>query len=61
MIHPKQRLAWRRSTKCASGSCVEVAKTDGRVLVRNSDEPDTVVSFSLDEWSAFIDGAEEFR
>ena len=60
MIHPEQQLIWRRGTHCTGGNCVEVARADGRVLVRNSAQPDVVVSFSRKEWSAFIDSAREF-
>ena len=61
MIQPGQQPSWRRTTKCANGNCVEVAKFDGRVLVRNSAEPGVVVTFSTEEWTAFIDGAAELR
>ena len=57
MIQPKQQPTWLRSNFCASGTCVEVAEVDGRFLVRNSSEPDVVVSFTKDEWVAFMAGA----
>lgn len=61
MIQSNQQLIWRRSKWCSGGNCVEVAKADGRVLVRNSDEPGAVVSFTDAEWRAFIDGADDLR
>jgi hypothetical protein len=61
VIKPDSKLSWRRTSKCASGNCVEVAKAGDRVLVRNSAEPDVVVNFSTAEWVAFIDGSQEFR
>lgn len=30
---------------------------DGRVQVRNSKRPETVIDYTADEWSAFIAGA----
>jgi hypothetical protein len=51
----KPRIAWRRSTKSASGNCVEVAVAGGSVLIRDSANPDGVVlSLSPAAWSAFL-------
>jgi hypothetical protein len=49
-------LDWRKSTRCDSGTCVEVALTvDRHVAMRNSTDPDgPVLTFSTDAWSAFI-------
>jgi Domain of unknown function (DUF397) len=48
-------LAWRRSTRCDSGSCVEVAVTEDRVLLRDSREPDGPrLSVSRTEWLEFL-------
>jgi hypothetical protein len=35
---------WRRSRRCSSGACVEVAVDGGTVGVRNSTEPDVIVT-----------------
>jgi hypothetical protein len=49
-----RRLTWRRGSSCASATCVEVAKVDGRFLIRDSKHPDAaVLSFSEAEWEAF--------
>jgi hypothetical protein len=50
-------LDWRKSTRCESGACVEVALTvDQLVAVRNSTEPSgPVLTFSRDAWRAFIE------
>jgi hypothetical protein len=54
---PESPLAWRRSTKCESAACVEVALSDGSVLVRHSRHPaGPVLQFSADEWQAFCAG-----
>jgi hypothetical protein len=46
-----------RSSFCNSGSCVEVGRGDcGEVLVRNSDYPELVVTFTSAEWHAFLMG-----
>ncbi|MFG1605516.1 DUF397 domain-containing protein [Actinoplanes sp. NPDC049265] len=61
MIESRQHPVWRRSRRCTGGNCVEVAKLDGHVLVRNSAEPEVVVTFSHAEWAAFLAGVDEFR
>ncbi|GAA0521044.1 hypothetical protein Ade02nite_64890 [Paractinoplanes deccanensis] len=48
---------WRRSSRCAAGNCVEVAKVDGQYLIRDSKNPELPPhSFTQDEWLAFVDG-----
>jgi uncharacterized protein DUF397 len=49
---------WRRSTaSAAGGNCVEVAYLDESVLMRHSQNPNgPVLSFSLQEWDAFLTG-----
>ncbi|MFI6076555.1 DUF397 domain-containing protein [Actinoplanes sp. NPDC051343] len=52
-----ERAQWRRSRRCASGECVEVMHGgDGRVLVRSSVRPETVLHLTAAEWSAFLAG-----
>ena len=56
--------AWRRSSRCGSTTCVEVAKVDDQYLIRDSKNPDTAaLAFTKAEWEAFVDGvtAGEFR
>lgn len=51
------RSVWLRSGRCAASDCVEVMHDgDGRVLLRSSQRPEKVLRFSVDEWSAFLDG-----
>jgi hypothetical protein len=45
---------WRRSTRCESGHCVEVARRDGDVAMRNSTVPDLHLRLSLEAWDAFV-------
>ena len=50
-------LAWRRSSFCASGECVEVATRGGMVLIRDSKAPGAgVLTYSADEFRSFIRG-----
>ena len=50
-------LGWRRSGRCDSATCVEVAVDGDRVGVRDSKDPDgAVLWFSVEEWTAFLAG-----
>jgi Domain of unknown function (DUF397) len=57
-------VAWVRSGRCESSNCVEVALMNDEIAVRNSSRPDgPMVTFSKDEWHAFLGGVldGEFR
>lgn len=48
--------AWQRSSYCASGACIEVARIDGTIRLRDSKNPDQPpVVFSPMEWADFQD------
>jgi uncharacterized protein DUF397 len=48
---------WRKSARCTDGTCVEVMDDgDGRVLMRSSLHPETVLRLTTAEWSAFLAG-----
>jgi hypothetical protein len=50
-------MSWQRSRFCDTGHCVEVARTSDGILMRNSTAPDgPFLTFSLEEWKAFIAG-----
>lgn len=57
---PETMDGWRKSSLCdnSSGNCVEVKRRDDRtVSVRRSSRPGFEITYSPDEWSAFIAGA----
>jgi Domain of unknown function (DUF397) len=59
-----ESVRWRKSSRCTSGTCVEVAKVADQYLIRDSKQPGTApLSFTEDEWVAFVAGvnAGEFR
>lgn len=49
-------IVWRRSRRCDSGHCLEVAQAGGRVLVRDSKlgALSPVLAFDPTPWSAFV-------
>lgn len=50
-------LTWVRAKRCESGNCVEIARVDDKIAVRNSTQPDgPVVTFTKAEWDAFVHG-----
>ncbi len=58
MTKPTNHLQWRRSSRCASSSCVEVAQEGDLVMVRDSKNLETApLKFTQKEWHAFLSGA----
>jgi hypothetical protein len=52
-------LEWRRSSRCGSDACVEVAIFNRKVFVRNSkNASDKYLIFDAEEWKSFIAGAQ---
>lgn len=47
---------WLRARRCDVAQCVEVAHHGGQVLVRDSKDPERVLTFSGEEWATFLDG-----
>jgi hypothetical protein len=57
MTEPTKSVQWRRSSDCTSGTCVEVADAEDRVLVRDSKDPAAApLTFTREEWAAFVAG-----
>lgn len=52
-------LSFERSSYCASSCCLEVALAlqANTVYVRNSQNPGIQITFSAEEWRAFLAGA----
>jgi hypothetical protein len=50
---------WSRSSFCSDNSCVEVRRVEDTIEMRNSEDPDTVLTFTLNEWAAFLAGVED--
>lgn len=45
---------WRKSSRCESQQCVEVARLGGGIAVRDSKDPDPQLVFDLSTWQAFV-------
>ncbi|SDT72361.1 DUF397 domain-containing protein [Actinoplanes derwentensis] len=51
---------WRRSRRCSTGACVEVARVAERVLIRDSKMPTgAILAFTHEEWDAFVTGVKD--
>jgi len=49
--------AWRRSSRCATSECIEVARERDTVLVRDSKSPETpALRYTPEEFRAFAEG-----
>jgi len=50
-------LVWRKSSFCDSNGCAEVASLpEGNVMMRQSDLPELVLTFTPAEWKLFVAG-----
>jgi hypothetical protein len=48
------QLSWRKSSRCDSGTCIEVALTESGVRLRGSEDPGRALHFSRAEWAEFV-------
>jgi hypothetical protein len=49
------QVAWRKSSFCASGECVEVAQHDDVIILRDSTRPfGTMLRCADDQWRSFL-------
>lgn len=52
--------SWRTATMSQDTNCVQVKRDNDVIVVRNSRFPDgPVLSYTEDEWAAFLDGAKK--
>jgi hypothetical protein len=50
--------AWRKSSKCANTECVEIAREQDMILLRDSKSPETpALRYTPEEFRAFLEGA----
>jgi uncharacterized protein DUF397 len=55
VIKLTENLRWRRSTRCTSGTCVEIATVGDTYLVRDAKDPNgAVLSVDAAGWAAFL-------
>jgi Domain of unknown function (DUF397) len=48
---------WRKSSYSNNSGCVEIARLENHVLIRDSkDQSGPVLQFTLPEWRAFLNG-----
>lgn len=57
-----QGAQWRRSSKCASNKCVEIAAGDAHVGVRDSERSaDRILEFAPQNWRNFLSAVRRGR
>jgi hypothetical protein len=60
MIESAKRLVWRKARRCATGTCVEVARDGDRYFVRDSKDPQAApLEFTPAEWATFVAGVQD--
>jgi hypothetical protein len=53
-------LPWERSGRCEGGTCVEAARFEDDIVVRDSKDPHgPLLRFTRSEWDAFIGGVQD--
>lgn len=54
------KLSWQVTQRCNGGTCVRVASIGEQVLIGDSKSPSgPVLSYSRDEWTAFVAGVKQ--
>lgn len=48
---------FRKSSSCGDSACVEVARLHDVILVRSTTAPEKALTFTKEEWDAFLIGA----
>jgi Domain of unknown function (DUF397) len=48
--------SWLKSTFCQRSSCVEVSRQGDYISIRRTQEPETIMRYTTDEWAAFAQG-----
>jgi hypothetical protein len=52
--------SWHTATMSGGGNCVQVKSQDGMIVIGNSRFADgPFISYTQDEWAAFLDGAKK--
>jgi hypothetical protein len=44
---------WLKSSQCETNTCLEISRSNGLLLLRNSTRPGVTVSFTAREWESF--------
>jgi hypothetical protein len=45
---------WRKSNRCESQQCVEIAQVNGQMAIRNSTDPERYIVFGTAAWRGFM-------
>jgi Domain of unknown function (DUF397) len=60
--HPDQsrsrragKATWRKASRCQQGECLEISEHDGKVMLRDSSDPEVVLRLDAASWRAFAE------
>jgi len=53
-LSQQESVAWRKSSRCDSNHCVEVARRDNGVAVRDNTRPETYLTFDSSSWHGLV-------
>jgi hypothetical protein len=56
---PIEQSAWRKASFCQGGECVEAARWNGMIVLRDSGEPRGHVRYTTEEWQTFVRGIKD--
>jgi hypothetical protein len=52
---PPMQPAWRKASFCGSTECIEVARRDHVIMVRDSGHPHgNMLHYTFEEWRSFV-------
>jgi len=49
---------WRKASFCASGECIEVARLNDMIVMRDSKDPGRMIASTVEEFRSFVRGVQ---
>jgi hypothetical protein len=62
VVEARELLIWRKARRCGNAACIEVAKAEQEMLLRDSKDPaGPRLVFAPQDWTAFLSAVREDR
>jgi Domain of unknown function (DUF397) len=62
VVEAREPLIWRKARRCGNTACIEVAKAEQEMLLRDSKDPaGPRLVFAPQDWTAFLSAVREDR